>query len=714
MATFALDTSDPFLIYPATGKQAVIANRDPDDSIVIANDAGLFNSQPSGAEGGTLTDPNVTFIDAGGFLVVDGSEPIWALAVGGTPVVSVTPGASALIAGPAVIAAAIADSGLALAIAEALAGTGIELLGGAALLYSLPTGTSIPGTLVGATIGAALNYAPYTGQGQASSNTLFNGILSRPFASTVQKIYFTQGYSPATNTNVYVNAIACFNQGASLLVSVEIGMTNSGTYANNTVTQSGLTCAQELANVITLVNNLIGSGLSFTTLKLIPWQEANGHFASATAYQNYMNFYVTGAGGLKATFPALKICYNPLVGGGNHWDGFAGAPTYATWDELYVDYYGSAYNTSYGIDGTKPNDQGSYVALAAGHTGGAAPFGIAEFNDVAGSGLGSTSYWVAYMSYVQGVFQAVLNAGNPLAWLIFWMGDHSNSKPNNQISSNSDYKVAALQAFYDAFIAQPAVVSIAGGATVTLTPLNPVPNSMGAVALATGIGYEVVCGFVAGSASTNPFMTVQVEWFPTSNVNASPVAQQWWSCPMGLFGTAGTVIYGRGPMHGGYLRVTVHNLDTVTGNITFQLNSNGRNIDRHNWLWDVGNSVNIPAYNVNGSPVTLAGNTAIAGNQVGVISGQNVAASGVNTRLFGLFSGEVFVRFFCLTGAGKMTYQLFPQPGSRWGTSAILNESPSGTEFEDIIILPRGPCVLQVTNNDTVAHSYDAEITALD
>lgn len=700
MATFVLNTTDPYLIYPATGKQAVIANRDDLNSIALANDGGLFNSQPSGAEGGTLTDPNITVLDPGGYMVIDGADPWYALAIGDLATVSVTPGASALVVGPAAIAAAIVDSGLSVAVADALANGGVSLLATPKLLYSLPTGgTPTPGTLVGATIGGNLTFAPY-GADQATNDNLFDSILNRPMALTVQKIYIDVGQTAPSAANLAVIA-----QGAAILASIKPAQTASGTYSDSTVTTQGTTCLTEKNRLTANMNALLGAGLTTGTLKITLWQEPNSGsgFDTAAHYQNYLNYYLPAVRAL-----SLVHVYNPLVGSGGNWNGFTGVPANSSWDELMVDYYGSAFNTNWGIDGTKPNDPGSYVTLAANHTPSPAPFGVAEFNDIAGSGLGSPSYWNAYQNYMQGVLQTVVSSGGhpPIGWLIFWMGNHANTKPNNQISTSSDFKVPLLQQMVDAFGgAQRPVLTIANGATVSLTPLAPVPNPSSVTAAADGVAYELTIGAIAGAASVSPFLTFQMQWYATSDINAPPIAQQYWTIPMGTNGTTGTVITGRGPQYGAFLRVNVHNLDAVPCTMTFEMNSNGRPVARDDWLWDVGSSVSVPGF-------TLAGSTSISGNQLGILSNVSVPASGSITRLLGMFSGPTSVRLADTTG--KLTYIITPVPSARFGTVALMNITPNGDQIFSPIYMPRGPLQIQVNNSDTVAHGAFAEITMLD
>lgn len=701
MATFQLNTTDPYLIYPATGDQAVIANRDEANSIALANDQGLFNTQPSGAEGGTFTDPNISLLDPGGYLVVDGTKPWYALAVNGQPTVTVVPGSSAFVLGPEAIAAAIVDSGLSIAIAEALANGGLSLLASPTLLYSLPgvSPPTTPGTLVGATIGGALTDGPYSAD-QAANDTTFNNLVSRPMATTVQKVYYQVGdgsaVPPLTQTVI--------NGGAAILASIKPAQTASNTYADATITTTGKTCLQEKNNLTAQINALLGAGLTTSTLKVILWQEPNvgsTGFDSGAHYQNYLAYYGPAVRAL-----GIKLVYDPSVGAVS-WNGVAGAPTPSTlYDEIVADFYGSGFNSGFTLNGTGRNDGGnSLVALAQGHSGGPCPLGLGEWNDVAGSGLGSTSYWPAYTAHIQSVFQSWVAAGNPLSWLVFWMGDHATNKPNNLIVASGDFKVPFVQSVFDTFSSPTTpALTIAAGATVTLNPLNPSPGTQ--LAVADSLGYEIGITGIAGAGSTIPFVTVQMFWYPDANPNTKAIATQYWSIPLGVSGTNGTVITGRGPQYGAFLKINIHNLDSVQATMTLNLNSNGRLIQRDDWLWDVGNSVNVPTY-------TLAGATGQYGNQLGMLSSASIPASSSQTFLLGMFSGPVTVRFAGTTG-GVLNYILNAVPSQRFGTGALLNETPSQEFVSSPFYLPRGPVSVTISNSDTSAHGANMTITSLD
>lgn len=615
------------------------------------------------------------------------------------PLLQMTVGGGDWSPAPQDIAGTLIASGLAVEIAQAIAQSGVSLLAQPQLLYDLQASAPpLTGTLVGATIGSALNFGPYVGQGQAQNDTTFDGIMGRKMAKSAQKVYYQVG-DPA---GVAANILAVINDGAAIYASIKPAQTSSNTYANSTVTTTGQTCLQEKNNLTAQINNLLAAGLTTATLKVTLWQEPNtsSGFDTPAHYQNYLSYYGPAVRAL-----GVPLVYNPVIGT-VPWNGVSGKPTDSSYDEIVADFYGSGYNSGYRLDGTGPNDGGlSLEAAADNHTPSPCPFGLGEFNDVAGSGQGSTSYWAPYMAHLQSVFQARLSAGKPLSWLIFWMGNHANNKPLNQISSSADFKVPALQAFYDAMTTTVAGGNIPAGATVSILPSNPAVGTTD-LAVANSLSYEITINLVAGIGSTVPFTTVQMFWYATNNPNAKPIATQYWSCPMGSNGTIGTNITGRGPQYGAYLRIKLHNLDSVACTASFQLNSNGRSVARDDWLWDVGSSVSVPTY-------SIAGATGQYGNQLASLSSTSVPANGSITLLLGMFSGPVTIRFTG-GGNGKLNFVINPVPSQRFGTGALINETPADEFFTSPIYLPRGPLTVTINNSDTVSHNANVIITSYD
>ena len=673
---------------PLQGTQVFIQNTDTQANVFIGRNPGI-------------TQTNTLMLAPGAGSVWDASRATYAFTDSATPPVTVfvSPGTSQYTLGPQQIVDTLDVTALALAIGEAIAAGGVPLLASPQLLYSLPTTVTQPGgTLVGATIGA--NNYPGTTQSQADAK--FDGYVGRNMAVTAQKMYANEGQLASALPST--DMTGAINDGAAVMLSAKPCHTASGTYSDSTVCTNGKTCLQEKNNLTSILNNFLAAGLvAGTSFKVVLWQECNtttSPFPTPTSYQHYVAYYGPAVRAL-----GIPLVYNPAINVSEVWDGFTGYVGDANCDEIAVDLYASGYSFGFTMDGTGRNDQGSYVALAANHSGGPVPIGIIEFNDVAGGGAGDPTNWPPLMTYLTGVFNNVVNAGHPLGWLIFWMGNNAVGKPNNQILSSSDYKIPALQAFYDTFSQAPSTTTVAAGATVTLLPISPFPTTK--LAIADSLGYELTLGLVAGVGSTIPFATIIMDWYAAPNTNNNPIASQHWSCPMGTAGTAGTIIKGRGPQYGAYLRIRVANLDSVTCSLSLQLNSNGRPIARDDWQWDCSSSVSVPTY-------TLATGGADYGNQLGSVNALSIPANGSLSRLFGMFSGPVSVRFAGQAG-GFMDYLLQPVPTQRFGTQNLINEVPTSEFVFSPLYLPRGPVLVTMTNSDGAsAHNASVEITTYD
>lgn len=141
MAVVSVNSTQPFLLWPSgSGSGTVlIGNRDETNTIIISNDMGTFIPQP-----GSLTDPNATYVDPLGFVVVDAAQQWYGIALAGTPQVMVLPGATYWAPSPGQIAEQI--SALGLATEATLLGTNAALAG---TLDIFPASGFIPPGLAG-------------------------------------------------------------------------------------------------------------------------------------------------------------------------------------------------------------------------------------------------------------------------------------------------------------------------------------------------------------------------------------------------------------------------------------------------------------------------------------------------------------------------------------------------------------------------------------
>lgn len=689
-------------ICPAiVGVQILILNLDDTFNLFVGRSSGMGES-------------NALELQPGASTIWDASDATWAFTDSTEPplIASISPGTSQLNLGPQQLIDILGLATLAVDIAQAIAQTGVSLLAAPTPLYG---GTVVPppagASLVGATVGYNL-YGGTKANGtteQAAINSL-NGFTGRPLGTVVQKIYLSEGQS-ATGV-VRGDYQQIITNGGMLFISAKPAHTASGTYSDSTVTIAGTTCLQEKTNLAAIISAFqaayVAAGFPANSFMMVPWQEpgaASSPFLPATsgAYQNYFQYYQTAI-----SAAGINRVYNPASGQGELVQSQQ-YPGDAFVDVILVDYYGEDANVGTTL--------ATAEALADNHLPSPIPFGLGEWNAAASpktSLATAKGYWNSYFSYILNLFTARLAAGKTNSWIILYEGFSVASKPlvPDQITNISDFKIAGVQQIYDALSVGSTSSSptIAAGATLIVEPLNPTPGA--AFAAAQGISYDISLSLQAGIGSTNPFATVSLEWTNQDIGQAQTVARQRWSCPMGA--AAGTIINGVGPQHGQYLRARVTNNDTVACTlINFMVNSSGRSEPRHNWYWDAPISTALPAYTpADGSSFQGVAMGQSWGGSLGSLNQISIPATTKRSWLFSLFAGSVYVRSSG-TASGMIQITIHPQPGAVWGQAALLNESPT-TEFEDIIIFPRGPCLVTLNNTDSSAHTIDVEIVGLD
>lgn len=254
---------------------------------------------------------------------------------------------------------------------------------------------------------------------------------------------------------------------------------------------------------------------------------------------------------------------------------------------------------------------------------------------------------------------------------------------------------------------------LAPGAFVTLPPVNPSP--IGGLGPAEELQYELSFGLTAGSGSTLPFCAVIINFYDFDEIPGlqTIVDSVAYRVPMGANGdpNGAAVIYGRGPQRGAFMRVQLHNLDSVAATLSFfQLVGTARQTSRHDWRWDSGgNSPNIPGYTLS-NPATTS--LVLAG-----ITNLNVAAGTKSAVLCSMYAGEVWIRAHLNNGGpSSVNISVNPQPASLFANQAVYNESvTAGNEITAILALPRGACLLQVDNTGGATPAVvSAEIIAIE
>jgi hypothetical protein len=453
-------------------------------------------------------------------------------------------------------------------------------------------------------------------------------------------------------------------------------------------------------------NAYVAAGFPAASFKLTIYGEPEDSGTGFTAAQ-YIAYYNYFAPTIQAA--GIKCCYDPGSGKGEsaqaaYWPGTVNGGSDAHIDEVYVDYYGTSWPAT-----TLATIEGLADSINV-------PFGIAEFNATAKGTFSGVFYdgtVNSYIGYIISVMQARITAGKQNAWMIMYCGFNVASipLPQDNIPSAADFKVAGLQALYDALASGGGSGSptIAAGASYKVPPINPTPG--GNFAVASGLSYDISVSLTAGALSTLPFATVQLNWLNQDSNHAQPVATQRWSVAMSASTGTGEVTIGAGPQRGQFLQVIITNKDSVTCTVNnVMINSTARNIGNHDWYWDAAGS-NLPAFTTD-SIATVAAGGQQDGNSLGSVNQVSIPANGSKAYVFGLFTGQVWFR--CNGPGGNLQYVLKPVPTSVWGSAALVNEAPSG-EFTTLMVLPRAPCVVEISNSDAAnPHNAFVEIIARD
>jgi len=728
MATIILDCNNPTLVHPATDVIALIGNRDTENTIIWAEDQGSVYVDASGN-----ISPEANLLDPLEYLTVDGTKEFWAMCSPVTPNPTSTDQASnGLSAGSGLdftqtaeiivtenvtswtpsavlIADAIAESGLALALAAAIAGSGFSFLAAPVLLYGgqvqPPTGT--PG-LVGVTL---VNYLggqiaghpkPTLAQVEAVEAAWDTDQGTPGMGNNVSKRYYGGPSAnfplgePASPTQDTQNLSNIAQSGAKLLISFKpvIDLTNA--YTSQLCQDS----FNQLVSSIAYAASVAVNGVAFTL-----YQEFNfklqQNFGGAAGWSAFINFYGPA---FKTPHQASnqQLWSDMLTATNNINEAWNNGSWAAQIDGFAFDAYCSDYTKSTGRQNwINAWNAGIAIAEAAN-----LPFGIWEWGVTDGPTVPITSgdnfnfvYWneTFILGYMTSRLTRNLVNGD-VAWYV------SGTGQNLPQSDSTGTVTAQIQKIFQGLTSKPSTfATVAAGATLVLTPNKP---STGAgYAVANGLSYDISIALNTTAGSTVPFAAVRLDWYNNDVSNAQPVASQKWWMPMGSAGQPATQIFGRGPQRGQFLKVSVTNQDSVICTVNVQLNSTSRTVSEDRWRWD-SKGASVPTF-------TPSGGSDAYVNVVGDVSGLSVAAGATVQRLFGLWAGPAFIRLSSAseTGTPVMQYQFNPYPQGPMGSAAFINETPA-TEFEAEVILPRAPMVLSITNNGTAAHNANAIIVS--
>jgi hypothetical protein len=674
---------------------------------------------------------------------VDGSSTIYLVGPDGTTAASILPGVTQVSASPVALATALVASGLAVQIAQAIASSGISIIGAPSLLYNISSvqPTTGPG-LIGFTIpnSALVNSGCYdTGQTQAAADAAMVTILGRgsatghvtftkKFWSTVSD--FTLPKNDMQNYALFGTKVACCHKPSFV----------TGRPANtNFRTDPGITAAQRAQantdynafatffHTLTVTYGFVAA----TQLVEVLWQEpeVQGNSMTATDYQNVIFTYgpaVNAAGvpltldiGSASGVTTTQAYANAGLAGA----AAAGVTVGAMAQDLYMP--------------TWLNQGVTLDAVGSIANANNLPFGVYEFgcapNNFGTTGPADATNYLLGQSAGGGAFgildymQARLQAGLVNADSEYYMGVCSATGAGDLTSPigldptqglSHDFRIAIYQQLFDTLTATPSIpYTVPATSTVTVVPLAPSP--VGSLGISDYLSYEVAIGLEAGAGSTNPFISLSFLWFDFDQVpkNQNPIAKEVWHLPMGANGdpNGALVVYGGGRMHGGYLQVKINNQDSQTCTVTFMtLAGTSRVGARSSLTWNPNSSVSpaVPGFtNAQASDQSL---------QIGREYGINVPAGTNKTFLNGLWAGEVYFRAH-VTGAGAndVNFELQPVPTGVFGTGTDIFHQLIGAAGNIEILptklaLPRCPTVMSITNNDAAAVTVEYVITAVE
>lgn len=600
-------------------------------------------------------------------------------------------------------------------ISSALAASGIPIVSNPVTLYNVlsPPPVGIPGLWGTSAFGG--------GQSETADIQKSDATIGR--ASVANRVYFQD----AGQAEIYTSAsqfpgdlAAAFNLGLTAVVSYIPTFKGTRT-ADNLPSLAQMQADQD--SMVASLNSIIASGFPAANLRVVMRHEANDVSKGCTAAQ-YLNLYNGVASGGQSNYQRLHaICpvYSILLGNSNN--NGTQITTYPpitpvlaanACDCLMIDYYAKPYTNKQWLGGTVPAGQHTYDGMARAAN---VPFAIGEFG---GFGSFPLATLVQYLMDTSQTINGTVYPGDPVhSMAAIFKQRLADGLTNKEViifqnyTALPDYPAGVpqlLAAFHDA-LGTTGSSSIGAGASLVLTPEHPSP--VAGYASAVGQSYDITINAVGSVAgSTNPILTVTMDWFNDDSATALPVATQKWSCPTGTNGTAGTTITGRGPQAGRYVRVTCKNNDTIGVVFSLQMNSTGRTVQRHDWRWEAGVSVAVPTYTLPGGD----GN----GLSLGSITSNTINPGATKSWLISMWAGRAIIKLAAYGAAVNSTVHvtLAPQPPGRWGLAPIFGvflPDPNNAPTQEQLIeagLVRGPCLLTVFNGDANAVTFSFEAVA--
>jgi hypothetical protein len=147
------------------------------------------------------------------------------------------------------------------------------------------------------------------------------------------------------------------------------------------------------------------------------------------------------------------------------------------------------------------------------------------------------------------------------------------------------------------------------------------------------LSYEIRLLAESNAASAAPFLQVDFEWYGDAALTQLLYRDEWYiTCGDTA---AGPTVYGTGPVRGGYLQITVGNIDTVNAititDMYVYLNSRPAPFMQPDWRTAKANAP-VPGYSVPGYGDNFDG-------LLGQVNNGLITAGGTVSWIFGLFNG---------------------------------------------------------------------------
>jgi hypothetical protein len=260
--------------------------------------------------------------------------------------------------------------------------------------------------------GATIGPAAYGITAWVQAAKMFDSFVGLPLATTIQKIYMSEGQYFTNPLPVRIRALA--RVGCQFIICV---------YPSRSTDESA-----KLANFLQLLNN---DGIVYQVALVNEWN-GQAKFATAQAYLDYWHHYAPVVKAAGVPLCNLVVVTSYKAGEAKIQPGF---PTNPLPDRYWLDYYATAYMYHLRLD--KP---GGLLDQAENH---GVPAGIAEFG-IGAHGEAPMSVWDQFCPYLVSLAPRL-----PLGCL-YW-GSVNKTRVQNVVTGPNDPKVPGIQQVIGAF-----------------------------------------------------------------------------------------------------------------------------------------------------------------------------------------------------------------------------------------------------------------------